>query len=201
MDKCINEVVSLHKGLSIRISSTQLVCCCQYLNCRLLCGLRCILEDMQPSYEKIRGFTSPVIITQYTPCGVNVEKIIKRIVKYIPKGYLEGLREIAILDLDPRKKGFASYWSRTGRIELYVKDIIGWQPWVIKKSFVIPYLSLGLALGHEIDHHVTRNQTTHNKEKQAESNAYRYIYPSFGIFKPLAKLISLFFRRSPWKTC
>lgn len=156
---------------------------------------------MEATSNKIEGLTSPVIIKQHTPCGVNVEKMIKRIVKYIPKGYLEGLREIAILDQDPRNKGFASYWRKTGRIELYVKDIIGWQPWIIKKSFVIPYLSIALALGHEIDHHVTRNQTSYNKENHAESNAYRYIYPSFGIFKPLAKLISVFFQRSPRKTC
>ena len=160
-----------------------------------------MVKRMRETPQRIRERTGPVIISEYTPCGVNVEKIIKRIVKYAPKESLEGLREIAILDEDPRKKGFASYWRNTGRIELYVKDIIGWQPWGIRKTFMIPYLSLGLALGHEIDHHVTRSQTSFDKENHAESNALRYIYPSFGIFKPLVKFLTLFFQKSHRETC
>jgi hypothetical protein len=167
-------------------------------NVPILSGIRYshMTEDKRTIAEKAKELNRPHIVSNYAPCGVNVERIIKRIVKYAPRGSLEGVREIAILDEDPRKKGFASYWRNRGRIELYVKDIIGWQPWGIKKTFIIPYLSLGLALGHEIDHHVTRSQTTLDKENHAESNALRYIYPSFGIFKPLARLLILLFQRS-----
>jgi hypothetical protein len=157
---------------------------------------------MKAKHRKAKEPTRSVnIINNYTPCAVNVEKIVKRIVKYTPNGSLKGLKEIAILDEDPRKKGFASYWRELGRIELYIKDIIGWQPWIIRKTYIIPYLSVGLALGHEIDHHVTQNQTFYKKENRAESNAYKYIYPSFGILKPLAKLLGFFFQKLHRTTC
>ncbi len=153
---------------------------------------------MEAISNKIKKPSSPVIIKQHTSCGVNVEKIVRRILKYNPREYVEGLKEIALLDEGPNKRGFSSYWKEKGRIELYVKDIVGWQPWIIKKTFVFPYLSVGLALGHEIDHHVCRNQMLHDKEDHAECNAYKYVYPSFGIFKPLVKLLGLFLQKSPW---
>lgn len=153
---------------------------------------------MEASSQEINERHKPLIISGYTPCGVNVEKIVRRILKYNPKEYMEGLKEIALLDEGPNKRGFASYWKDKGRIELYVKDIVGWQPWIIKKTFVFPYLSVGLALGHEIDHHVCRNQILHEEENHAECNAYKYVYPSFGIFKPLVKLLGLFLRKLPW---
>jgi hypothetical protein len=134
----------------------------------------------------------PKITECHSDCGVNVEKIIKRIVKYAPPSSLQDLNEIKILDKDPENIGFASYCKEERRIELFVDDIIGWQPWLLKKSFIFPYLAIGLTLGHEIDHHVNRGNNRLEKEKSAESNALKYIYPSFGVFKPIAKLISFF---------
>jgi len=152
---------------------------------------------MKGTSHHITESTTPIIISKYTPCGVNVEKIVRRILKYNPKEYVQGLQEIVLLDEAPNKRRFASYWKEKGRIELYVKGIVGWQPWIIKKTFVFPYLSVGLALGHEIDHHVCRNQILHFKEDHAECNAYKYVYPSFEIFRPLLKLLGLFLGKSP----
>jgi len=136
----------------------------------------------------------PLRITEaYSECGVNVRKIVARIVKYAPPDSLQGLNEISILDKDPNNIGFASYSRHEGRIELYVNDIIGWQPWLLKKSFIFPYIAIGMALGHEIDHHVSSQIDRTEREKSAENNALRYIYPSFGIFKPITKLISFIF--------
>ena len=127
----------------------------------------------------------PQIIENYSQCGVKVGKVVKRILKYAPPNSIEGLNEVLILDGDPQGKAFACYERNARRIILYLDEIIGWQPWLLKKSYIFPYLSIGIALGHEIDHHVNRNQNSIDKEKSAESNILKYIYPSFGIFKPL----------------
>lgn len=133
------------------------------------------------------------IIEAYSDCGVDIGRIVRRIVKYAPPDCLHGLHEISILDKDPNNIGFASYSKNERRIELYVKDILGWQPWFLKRSFVFPYLAIGIALGHEIDHHVSSRIYGTDKEKSAENNALRYVYPSFGIFKPIARCIAAIF--------
>ena len=138
---------------------------------------------------------APRIIENYTDCGVKIGKIVKRIVKYAPSDSVEGVNEILILDKDPTDKGFARYDRNEAKIELYVDDIIRWQPWLFRKSYIFPYIAIGLALGHELDHHVNKEKYQNNKEKSAETNALKYIYPSLGIFKPIAKLLSFLFRR------
>jgi len=65
----------------------------------------------------------------------------------------------------------------------------------IKKSYIFPYLTIGMALGHEIDHHVNRDRRTIDEEKTAEKNALKYIYPSMGFFKPLVKVLSFFSKK------
>lgn len=119
------------------------------------------------------------------------EKIVRRIVQYAPPVCLDGLNEIELLDRDTRDNCFASYNRSKSKIELFVGDIIGWQPWILRKSFILPYLEVGIALGHELDHHVNREKKDIDKEKSAENNVLKYIYPSFGMFKPIVKLISI----------
>lgn len=132
----------------------------------------------------------PRIVEAYSHRGVDVARIVKRVVKYAPRYSLEGLEEILILDKDPRNIGFASYHRKEKRIELYVSDIIGWQPWILRKSYIFPYMVVAMALGHEIDHHVRREADQADKEECAEGNVLRYVYPSFGIFKPVIWLLS-----------
>jgi len=137
----------------------------------------------------------PKIIESHSEYGVNIGKIVKRIIRYAPKTSIQGLKIIRILDKAPNSKGFACYLKEEREIRLFVNDLIGWQPWLLKKSFIFPYLSVGLALGHEIDHHVNRNNETIDREIYAERNALKYVYPSLGVFKPLAKLFSFLFKR------
>ena len=131
----------------------------------------------------------PKIIASYSDHSVNIGKIVQRIIKYAPEESIRGLNAIRIVDKSPDEKGFACYLKDSREIYLFVNDIIGWQPWLLKKSMVFPYFTIGLALGHEIDHHVNRDNLNLDKEKSAESNAIKYIYPSFGFFKPLAPAI------------
>lgn len=135
------------------------------------------------------------IVERYSKCGIDVGRIIRRIVKFAPPGSLEGLREIHILDTDPAEKGFARYWKRESRIELFVKDIVCWQPWLLKKSYLFPYITVGLALGHEIHHHVEARGCKVHSEESAQASALKYIFPSFGVFKPLARLFIFIVRR------
>ena len=126
--------------------------------------------------------------------GIRAEKIVNRIIKYAPPECLNELKVIELLGKDPINNCFASYSKSEGKIELYVGDIIGWQPWILRKTYILPYLEIGIALGHELDHHVNRNKNVMEKEKLAENNALKYIYPSFGVFKPVAKLFSIMAR-------
>jgi hypothetical protein len=121
------------------------------------------------------------------------EKIVNRIMRYAPPEFITGLEAIELLDRDLRDNSFSSYNHANRRIELYVGDIIGWQPWILRKSYIYLYLFIGIALGHEIDHHVNRDTilSNYDREKSAENNALKYIYPSFGAFRPLVKLFSL----------
>ena len=124
--------------------------------------------------------------------NLRAEKIVKRIIRYAPSEYLSGLNTIKLLDRDTRNNCFASYSKTRREIQLFVGDIIGWQPWILRKSYVLPYLLIGIALGHELDHHVNRNNDINiiDKEQSAENNALKYIYPSLGVFKPLVKIFN-----------
>jgi hypothetical protein len=136
------------------------------------------------------------IINNYSKCGVRVDKMINRMIKYAPQFSIDGLNKIIILDKNIKDRGFAAYFKEEGKIELYVSDIVGWQPWLFKKSYIFPYFTLGMALGHELDHHVRRheNVSSEDLEKSAEANALKYIYPSFGVFRPFVKVIAYLLR-------
>ena len=127
--------------------------------------------------------------------GINVEKMVTRMVKYIPDKYKEGLKEIHLLDKDLTNNCFALYNKKAKRIELYISEILEEQPWIIRKLYILPYLSIGMALGHELDHHVNRNNRNIDMEGSAETNSLKYIYPSMGVFKPLVRFLSIFSRK------
>lgn len=137
----------------------------------------------------------PNIADFHTKSGVNAERIVRRIVSYIPTDILEGLNAIILLDTHHSHAGFSRYIKDKAEIELYIHDIIYWQPWLLKHSFIFPYLTIGLALGHEIDHHVNRNNHLIDIEHSAETNALKYIYPSMGLFKPIINLILFLTRK------
>lgn len=132
---------------------------------------------------------TPRIIESYSPCGVNVGKIVRRMIRYIEPEILDGLDAINLLDVHPSRIGFGRYRKDDAQIDIYVNEILGWQPWILRKSFLFPYLSIGLWLGHEIDHHVNRDiDSIDESERLANANAFRYIYPSLGIFMPIYKV-------------
>ena len=128
----------------------------------------------------------------YDRCGVDVKKMVTRIIKHVPPESIDGLEEIRLLGKDPSETGFARYIKDSKIIELYIEDIVCWQPWLLKKSYIFPYLTIGMALGHEIDHHVNRNRKAVGEERMAEKNALKYVYPSMGVFKPIVKALSIF---------
>lgn len=138
----------------------------------------------------------PIVFESYDHCGVDISRIVKRIIKYAPKNSLEGLNKICILDNDYQRRGFACYLKDKKEIRLFTKELVAWQPWILKKTYLFPYITVGLALGHEIDHHVNRKNNVIDKEYSAKINAIKYIYPSFGLFKPLVKVLMLFRRTS-----
>ncbi len=129
------------------------------------------------------------IIENHRESVVNVKGIIDRIIKYLPTDILDGLNEIVLLNTNEEHEAFGCYKRGEGRIELYIEDIIGWLPWLLKKTYIFPYLFLGMALGHEMDHHVNRNNDDVDKEISAEKNSMKYIIPSMGIFKPIVRII------------
>lgn len=142
---------------------------------------------------------TPRIIESYSDCGVNVGKIIRRIISFVQPEAIDGLSAIILLDRS-QSGGLGFYQGKDHVIYLFVHEIVGWQPWIFKKTFIFPYLTIGFTLGHEIDHHVRRNQLVANPEETADQNAMVYIYPSMGIFKPIVRLLSVIARNTKRKT-
>jgi hypothetical protein len=128
------------------------------------------------------------VVENYTPCGVDVAKIVNRILRHAPPGSIDGLKRIVLLDANPKKSAFGCYWNESSQIDLYMQYIIGDLPWLLRKTYIIPYLFIGMALGHEIDHHVYRAVISIDKEAHAEANSMKYVYPSLGCFKPMYRL-------------
>ena len=129
----------------------------------------------------------PWITENHSETTVNVVDIVRRILKHLPSETLDGLNEIVILDKNEEVSAFGCYRRQEKRIELYMDGLTLWQPWILKKTYVFPYICVALALGHEIDHHVNRDNDI-DKEMSAERDAFKYVYPSLGFFKPLVKL-------------
>ena len=129
----------------------------------------------------------PQITENHSETTVNVGGMVRRVLKHLPSEALDGLNEILILDKNEEGSAFGCYRRQEKRIELYMDGLTLWQPSILKKTYVFPYICVALTLGHEIDHHVNRDRDI-DKEISAERNSFKYIYPSFGFFKPLVKL-------------
>jgi len=130
------------------------------------------------------------IVERYSPCGIDVGRIVRRIIRHAPPNSVADLQRIVLADKNPGDLAFGCYHKESRQIELYVQSIVGDLPWALKKSYLIPYLFIGLALGHEIDHHVTRGSTARDRELSANANAMKYVYPSFGFLKPVYRLFA-----------
>ena len=135
---------------------------------------------------------APKIIESYTTCGVDVGRIVKRILRFLDPERLEDLKAINLLD-SHHPPLLGQYRKKDAEIDIYVQEILGWQPWLLRKTFVFPYLTIGLTLGHEIDHYANRDNNI-DQEYSAEMNAFRYVYPSLGIFKPVYRAIGCILR-------
>ncbi len=140
----------------------------------------------------------PAIIEDYTDIGIDVGRIVRRIIFHLSPEVLDGLREVRLLDR--HEKAFACYKKGEAAIEIYVSELLGGFPRVLLKTFYpLTYPIIGMAVGHELDHHVNRGREDIDREATAEANIMKYVYPSLGVFKPAAKFILLLcrpFRRS-----
>jgi hypothetical protein len=131
------------------------------------------------------------IIENYTMLGVDVAHIARRILSHLPPDIFEGLNEVRILDRNDNHAAFACYRKSEGIIEIYVADLLGFLPgFLLKLLYPFTYMVVGIAVAHELDHHVTRNNRRIDREASAEASIMRYVYPSLGIFKPAARMIS-----------
>ena len=128
----------------------------------------------------------PSIIEKHSVSGIDLKAIVARIINHLPSDVLKGLNEITLLD--EHDKCFGQYIHSAQRIELYVDDIVGWQPWLFKKTYFFPYICIGLELGSAIEHHVNRENVSPDDEYIAQ-NPLKYVYPSMGIFKHILRLL------------
>ena len=134
----------------------------------------------------------PIVTEIHTETEVNVKKIVDRIIRYQKSETIRGLNEISILDKSEPDIGFGCYKKAEQKIEIYLDNILKWQPWVLKKTYIFPFIAIAMALSHELDHHVNRDNNSIDREYSAKTNMIKYIYPSLGTFKPLAKILILF---------
>ena len=52
----------------------------------------------------------PKVIESYGQYGVNVGKMVRRMLRYVPPESIQGLNTIRILDRAPNDRGFACYF-------------------------------------------------------------------------------------------
>jgi hypothetical protein len=126
------------------------------------------------------------IVEKHSVSGIDIKAIINRIIIHLPTEVINGLNEITLLNKN--EKTFGQYIYNEGRIELYVDDIVGWQPWLLKKTYLFPYMCIGIELGGLIEEHVNRDIVEPNGE-YIPKNPLKYIYPSLGVFKYVLKLL------------
>ena len=139
----------------------------------------------------------PIITEHHSEKVVKVRKIVDRIIRNQSIETLNGLNEISILDKMEPDIAFGRYKRAEQKIEIYLDNILKWQPWLIKKTYLFPFITIAMALAHELDHHVNRNNNLIDREYSAEKNMLKYIYPAIGIFKPLIRFLLLFTPKQP----
>ena len=81
-----------------------------------------------------------------------------------------GLKEISILDNEESDRLFGCYKKSERKIEIYLEPVLAWQPWILKRTYFFPFLTIAMTFAHELDHHVNRNNDLINKENSAEEN-------------------------------
>lgn len=134
----------------------------------------------------------PRIIENHTNVGVNVGRIVHRILSHVSPDILTGLNEVRLLE--GHEQAFACYKKDEGAIEIYLDELLGdFPPVFLKLFYPFTYMVVGMALGHELDHHVNRNNNLIDREASAERNIMNYVYPSMGLFKPIVRIFSLGF--------
>ena len=138
---------------------------------------------------------NPIITESHSESQVKVRAIVDRILKYQKPETLKDLNEIALLDNSIEGRGFGCYRKAERRIEIYLDPILKWQPWLLKKTYLFPFITIAMTLAHELDHHVNRDNHTIDREQSAEKNMFTYIYPAIGIFRPILKIVHHFTRK------
>jgi hypothetical protein len=130
----------------------------------------------------------PTILEDHARIGIDAGWILRRIMSHLPASTLDGLNQVRLLGRN--EKGFARYIAKEGIIEIYIEELVkGFSPLFLRLFYPFTYTIIGMALCHELDHHVHRNDGAIDREASAEANIMKYMYPSLGIFKPLAQLI------------
>jgi hypothetical protein len=104
-----------------------------------------------------------------------VGHILHRILSHLTPDILDGLKEVRILDkchiLEKCKYPFACYKRGKGAIEIFVSELLGhFPPIILKMLYPMTYMIIGMAVGHELDHHVNRNTKGIDREASAEAN-------------------------------
>ncbi|ACL04042.1 hypothetical protein Dalk_2349 [Desulfatibacillum aliphaticivorans] len=140
----------------------------------------------------------PEIIDRCSVSEINVAKMVRRMVRFAPRESLVGLERIVITDYDPKDMGFGCYWKQERQIDIFARESLDCLPWALKKMYIFPYLFIGQVFGHELDHHINRDNDSIDKELSAEQDSLVYIYPSFGIFKLPAKILRRFLLAAGW---
>ncbi|MFB3887157.1 MAG: hypothetical protein ACE144_18175 [Thermodesulfobacteriota bacterium] len=96
-----------------------------------------------------------MIVENYRNVGVDVAHIVRRILSHLSPEVLEGLHEVRLLERHDH--AFACYKKAEGAIEIYLVDLLGFLPPIFWKAFYpFTYLVVGIAVAHELDHHVNR---------------------------------------------
>lgn len=133
------------------------------------------------------------IVESHIECGVDVGKILKRILKYVPPESIEGLKMINTENNTTLNKAFSSYDKNEKKITLYIDSILSFLPNIFIKSYLLPYFFIATELGIGIDFHYNRKKEWNFKDRKrhAEKNGLNHVYLSFGIFKPVVRMIQL----------
>ena len=135
---------------------------------------------------------NPIITESHSESQINVRGIVARMIRYQKPETIKDLNEIALLDNSIEGGGFGCYRKADRRIEIYLDPILKWQPWILKKTYLFPFITVAMTLAHELDHHVNRNNHSVDREQSAEKSMFNYIYPAIGIFRPILKFIHYF---------
>lgn len=95
--------------------------------------------------------------------------------------------------LDTHPEFFSRYLRDESRIDLYLENIVGSQPWLLKKTYFFPYLFICIEPGCGIESHVYRDSVPFGEE-YITVNPFKYILPALGVFRYLMKPMRYVYR-------